>query len=391
MTTLRSIGLGTYSCVYDGGEGTAVKTSIYGDYTGMMKERLMISMCEHPNVIKLLPPKYTDDIDKIYMPAYECDLRVHLDRDALTLTDIWTLTYDLLSAVDHIHMRGIIHGDIKPENLLIARPPGRVEVPRLVLCDFGLSMFADDEYHESNIQTPLYRAPEVNISTERSKHSFAVDMWSIGCVLYEMITRRALIDYRKGVEDTTVYACEIFGLHAWKRRKDRINSLSSLNILTVVARLRTKILTHIPGRAYNELSAMGIISFMARCLQPRKCRRPSASQALYDIYSVKVEDVYRPHAQMIGSIQFLDGMIDVDDVKGRVHCIELAKRIHVGYLQACATYTRDIVLRYACLFIALTLFSGTGRMLLAIENRVSRDVIIRIVKVIMIKMHGRIA
>ncbi len=88
----------------------------------------------------------------------------------------------------------IIHGDIKPENIM------RRKNRSIMVIDLGLSL---EEIHFGSgwgIQTKNYRAPEVY---KRQTYCCQVDMWSVGCVIYEMITTYPLFpSLPKGEEET---------------------------------------------------------------------------------------------------------------------------------------------------------------------------------------------
>lgn len=396
MCESELIGEGTYSKVYAIDQNTAVKISADDCYDYSLREIIIINLFDHPHVIKTKKVEYDGAINKIYMDLYQCDLRTYLDKFSLSLNVIRAFVFDLLSALSHIHSKGIIHCDIKPQNLLIRDPYN----PRLVVCDFGLSMFASDEFHSSYIQTCNYRAPEVNISNAKSKHSFAIDMWSVGCVLFEMITGHTLITYRKGVEDTTVYLCEIFGLPDHHRRKDRVRCLSELNIETIMQRLKDKLFAHIDGFLYGQLKSTGLIFFMARCLHPQKGRRPHAQRALYDLFGTAIAVPFSSESLTQIADQSASGAADLFlagmshaisfRAKSSMRSIELAKKIYLRYLQAGLSRIHDILLRYACLFVAATLFNGQEKLCSAIENELTTRRLTPVIKAIMAKLDGRI-
>ncbi|CAK9251401.1 unnamed protein product, partial [Sphagnum jensenii] len=93
----------------------------------------------------------------------------------------------MLSAVDYIHSKRIIHGDIKPANFVFVRN-------NLKLIDFGISkVFDDDSEHivrESQIGTINYMAPETIVITAEMRAILIgkpSDVWSLGCILYQML------------------------------------------------------------------------------------------------------------------------------------------------------------------------------------------------------------
>lgn len=96
----------------------------------------------------------------------------------------------MILALKFLKSKGIIHCDLKPENILFLKKGKNVK-----LIDFGSATFINDTafYY---LQTRPYRAPEVVFGCE---FDFAVDMWSIGCIIYELITSDILFNHKSGV------------------------------------------------------------------------------------------------------------------------------------------------------------------------------------------------
>ena len=86
----------------------------------------------------------------------------------------------LLIALRHFHDCGVVHADIKPDNILVNQSNNRVKV-----CDFGSALFDGNNEITPYLQSRFYRAPEVILGL---KYSFPLDMWSVGCCLYELYT-----------------------------------------------------------------------------------------------------------------------------------------------------------------------------------------------------------
>jgi dual specificity tyrosine-phosphorylation-regulated kinase 2/3/4 len=87
---------------------------------------------------------------------------------------------------------GIVHADIKPENLLTEDGSfGRTKV-----ADFGTSCYAEEQIF-SYIQSRFYRAPEVLYGL---RYGPAIDMWSLGCVVYELLIGEPLFAAEDGNE-----------------------------------------------------------------------------------------------------------------------------------------------------------------------------------------------
>jgi len=90
-------------------------------------------------------------------------------------------TAEIICGLEYLHSRGIVYRDLKPENILISHNG------HIVLTDFGLSktgLVHKDARTNTRCGTPYYVAPEIILGEEYTK---AVDFWSLGVVLYEML------------------------------------------------------------------------------------------------------------------------------------------------------------------------------------------------------------
>ena len=93
------------------------------------------------------------------------------------------IMYDLLSVVHYLHLRGIVHNDLKPENIMMASADTDDEI---IIADFGLSKFAMEEERFTMAQGILaYVSPEVLRGTGYGKE---VDLWSCGVILYLLVS-----------------------------------------------------------------------------------------------------------------------------------------------------------------------------------------------------------
>eukprot|EP01063_Lacrimia_lanifica_P011330 TRINITY_DN18139_c0_g1_i1.p1 TRINITY_DN18139_c0_g1~~TRINITY_DN18139_c0_g1_i1.p1 ORF type:complete len:505 (+),score=170.41 TRINITY_DN18139_c0_g1_i1:84-1598(+) len=94
--------------------------------------------------------------------------------------EVLKLSRSLIAAVLKFHLLGFVHCDLKPENILRTCNPS---APHCTLVDYGCS-YRDTDRKPRLIQTLYYRAPEVVLS---NYWSFAVDMWSVGCIIFELL------------------------------------------------------------------------------------------------------------------------------------------------------------------------------------------------------------
>ncbi|CAJ0931049.1 unnamed protein product, partial [Mesorhabditis belari] len=93
--------------------------------------------------------------------------------------------YSMLQCLDLLNKNRLIHCDLKPENVLL-KQQGRSGIK---VIDFGSSCF-DDQRIYTYIQSRFYRAPEVILG---SKYGMPIDMWSLGCILCELLTGYPLL------------------------------------------------------------------------------------------------------------------------------------------------------------------------------------------------------
>ncbi|GMR52153.1 hypothetical protein PMAYCL1PPCAC_22348, partial [Pristionchus mayeri] len=99
------------------------------------------------------------------------------------------IIYQILCAVNHLHRENIIHRDLKPENIAIKEEGFHVKV-----LDFGLARIYDaSSSHNMTtyVVTRYNLAPEVILNHEKREEE-QVDVWSIGCIFSELITREVL-------------------------------------------------------------------------------------------------------------------------------------------------------------------------------------------------------
>ena len=137
------------------------------------------------------------------------------------VSEIRTLTQQVLESLAHTHNKGVVHTDVKPENVLFEEllhkrrtPPslgkgGRVLVTpstQVKLVDFGSAVY-QYAWHASVVSTRHYRAPEIIL---RLGWSYPCDVWSVGCILYELYTGEVLFGLLEEVRSPPQAVC-------WKR------------------------------------------------------------------------------------------------------------------------------------------------------------------------------
>lgn len=150
--------------------------------------------CSHSSIVQLLEFFETDiDVCLVLELCEGGELFERLvekkqkDQTCFSEQQSKRIMFQILSAVKYLHDQGIVHRDIKPENIVCAQ---RSEDTEVKLADFGLAKQVKKENNGRELLkasasgTTLYCAPE---RLKQSEESMAVDIWSVGCIMYFII------------------------------------------------------------------------------------------------------------------------------------------------------------------------------------------------------------
>lgn len=202
---IQRIGEGTYGYVYSAihkttREVVALKRIILHHeqqdgfpLTSIREIKTLRKCAHHKNIVQLRDVVVGPRRDAVFLLFEHCDMdlehicRHHVQTPPFKESEIKCLCLQLLEAVDFLHQQWIVHRDIKLSNLLYHRG-------LLKLADFGLARTLSQPPPANltgQVVTLWYRAPELLLGA--ATYSFAVDLWSVGCVLGDLLASQPIM------------------------------------------------------------------------------------------------------------------------------------------------------------------------------------------------------
>lgn len=210
----------TYKVVVKVSESHDNRSSAYQNL--LKREASILKKLHHPHVVRIFPIRTRRE------PAYFAKLMNHANQPWYYLMEYipsksledyikqirqypmkWRieLFYQILTTVHYLHGKGFAHGDLKPQNILFRTPPDPAQFPSPVLIDFGSAsnvvavdnLTASIRYSPPEILNALARQhiPDTGIRADK------VDIWSLGVLLYEIVTGQPLFNQRSKKQITT--------------------------------------------------------------------------------------------------------------------------------------------------------------------------------------------
>jgi serine/threonine protein kinase len=158
-----------------------------------LREAKTLQQLRHPNIVSVIEFGEQDELSYMILPYLSGGTLAQKIADheyQITLPDADRYIGQLASAIDYAHERGVIHRDIKPQNVLLD------DEGNAHLADFGLVLVLDKTRSQASsarfaVGTPAYMAPE---QFDPTKAGNASDIYSLGAVAYELVTRRTPFD-----------------------------------------------------------------------------------------------------------------------------------------------------------------------------------------------------
>jgi len=182
-------------------------------------------------IINILDNFIIDNYHTIVLDRYDCDL-YQVIKNYEYYNEIEYIIYSMLKGLKHLERLDIIHADLKPENILVSIKKDKVD--KVVISDLGSSDFIKNYQKDSeNIVTLYYRAPEIYLG---DKLSCSVDIWSLGCIIFELIYKSPLFkinqtkNYKMDNNKLFINHCRALGEpHSYLKLTSRFIKLVNLN------------------------------------------------------------------------------------------------------------------------------------------------------------------
>ena len=249
----------------------------------------------HDNIIRLLNViKAENDLDLYLVFDYmEADLFNVIRANILQDIHKKFIIYQILKALKFIHSADIIHRDLKPSNIFINSDC------HIKLGDFGLARTLQYTPHLGTmvteyVATRWYRAPEMILAGQ--KYGKPIDMWSVGCILYEMLAGAPLLP-GKSTKDMIRMMFSVTGFPDRKeynevKKECKIQQIDYDDLLQEKIKKKKNILQMVSAYSHDEVA----IDLLLKLLVFNPKKRLTAEEALEHPY---VADFHNPEEEII--------------------------------------------------------------------------------------------
>lgn len=318
---IKPIGQGSYGIVLSAqnkftGDPVAIKRvqQIFrsvADSKRILREIRILSHLKHENITNLHDISAFPDFSKfkalvVAIDLMETDL-AHVIRNNPQLTSDHHryFVYQILRGLKYIHSANVLHRDLKPSNLLVNSDCD------LKICDFGLARVPGQqeksEFLSEYVATRWYRAPEVLLNY--ANYGTAIDVWSVGCILAELILRKPLFMGNDTLEQLRLIN-EFLGTPTEDDLRDCTNEK---------AREFMNSLPEKPGIPFDEVfvgSPNEAIDLVSKMLTWDPTKRITVEQALEHPFMAKLHDPFdEPVSYPLDGFEFERTDITMQELK----------------------------------------------------------------------------
>ncbi|KAH7127697.1 kinase-like domain-containing protein [Dactylonectria macrodidyma] len=246
-----------------------------------LREIQILKDCKHRNIVAMEEVVVGDDVSRLdnslflVLEFVEHDLRSILEDmpEPFLSSEVKQLLLQLTSGIAYLHDNWILHRDLKTSNLLLNNRG------QLKIADFGMARYVGDPPPKLTqlVVTLWYRGPELLLGAKT--YNGAVDMWSVGCVFGELLTREPLLQGKNEVDQLSKIfeLCGVPSEDSWPGFR-RLPNARSLRLPKTAVSVGSVVRARFPN-----LTTAGA-SLLADLLALDPARRPTAREMLQHEY-----------------------------------------------------------------------------------------------------------
>jgi len=297
------VGEGSYGTVHrarnrENGISVAIKKFIEDDSNTLkiaQRELRALRRLRHENLVNMI--EHTRKRRRLYIVFEYVDGTVldFLESQPSKRIEPGTtreIIWQVLRGLEFIHQHGMIHRDVKPENILYSKE-GVVK-----LCDFGFvrpNAKINGEIFTDYVATRWYRAPELLV--KELHYDQGVDIWAVGCLLPEMLSGDALFPGESDIDQLQliISVCGPLPKQFVETFRQKPDFYSS--------RLPEPKCVPLENKCRLLRSQQGALSFVRRCLTLSPCDRPSTSELLSSAEYLHEADFQRAKTELVERIR----------------------------------------------------------------------------------------
>ncbi|XP_034045442.1 mitogen-activated protein kinase 3 [Thalassophryne amazonica] len=270
-----------------------------------LREIKILLRFHHENIIginDILRAQHIDNMRDVYIvqTLMETDLYKLLKTQKLSNDHVCYFLYQILRGLKYIHSANVLHRDLKPSNLLINTTCD------LKICDFGLARIADPDHDHTGflteyVATRWYRAPEIMLNSKG--YSKSIDIWSVGCILAEMLSNRPLFPGKHYLDQLN----HILGILGSPSQED-LNCIINMKARNYLQNLPFK--NRVPFSKIYPKADSNALDLLCCMLTFNPIKRISVEEALAHPY---LEQYYDPTDEPVAEEPFTFSM-ELDDL-----------------------------------------------------------------------------